>query len=470
MKATYERENSKLNTVFSGDGKIARFLRSDLFIWLVAALTLLFWALEAQLAGIIVIAAVSCAALIFCRDASPAMASFTFIFFVFSDPDLSFDGKELWLLVLILPAVGFIVNLVRFGVKFEFKGYSFAMLICLLPWLLQGVTRSGRDAVEALLCAGIGIAFCAVYFLFNITCRIKRGEGAEYAAKILLALGVLISIQVLIAYIRRGDIRFEYDYIDLGWGSRNPVAVLLALCMPVSFYFATKENKCSFLFLFLGFAEFLLVLILRSRGVAVFAILALPVSCILAIVKAKHKVLNGAIIAAVVVVGVVTAICKTELIKNLFDRFASSGLNGLGRSELFAAGWDTFSKFPLFGSGFDYKVDLFYEIVQTSFGGPVYYHSTVVQIFACFGVLGAVTYFYLYYWRYRVICTNLSAVKFALLIGMLVFECYCFIDTVYFQPMGYFVMMVITLLAEKDLEVNQALPNLFRLKPRLKKS
>lgn len=445
-----------------GESKFARFCNSDLFIWVIAAITCLFWALKLDIEGIAFLLMLITLVLFFCKDATPVITIFIFFFFVFSDSGIKLEGREPWLLLLIPPFVGFVYNLVRFrGKSFKLKGFSFSLLVCLIPWLLQGITRSGRKPIEALLCAGIAVAFVLAYFCMYAASRRDGKEMTGYIAKVLLVLGVLICVQILIFYLREGDYSFDDFMVKLGWGTRNPVAAILSLVMPVPFYFATKKGKFNFLFLLLGYFEYIVILLIQSRGATLFSTLAIPVLAIYSFCCGENKKANLAVNVILLAVVAGLAIFKIDVLKALFYRLYHSGLDDSGRSVLFAAGIEAFLRYPVFGAGFDYRAEIYYQFIFNS-TGPTYYHSTVIQIAACLGVIGLISYLYLYYWRYRVAATDLNSVKFVILVGMAVFECYCFIDTVYFQPMGYFLLMCISLCMEKGLSSKQTEPSLIK--------
>ena len=238
------RSESAVAKIFSGENRLADFLNSVYFIWLNALLALIFWVTGEILGGIVTFCALSFLVLLFCRDATCVVTCFVFLFFVFSDGTITFEGREWWITVLCLPFAGFVFNVFRYGVEgFNLKGFSFAMLPVLLVWFLQGITREDRELVPALLCAGMALVFTVVYFLISITSRRNGRDCLEYFIHVLFAVGILILIQIAIFYIRIKDFTFTYDYVSLGWGTRNPVSVILALTMPAAFYFATGKRK-----------------------------------------------------------------------------------------------------------------------------------------------------------------------------------------------------------------------------------
>ncbi len=463
MTTDKRRELTKMtdSKVLSGRSGVAKFLNSYGFIWILALITFVFWFTKQDVAGIVVIFLIMAAVLVLCEDATPVIACFIFVFFVFSQDNMSFEGKELWYATLILPLGGFIYNVCKYKVKkFTMGGFSFAILIALIPWLLQGIGVENRDPMRAFLAVGVAIAFVIVYFFIYMTSRRRDKNFTEYVAQVFLAVGVMVSIEIIIFHLRIEDYYFENYYTRLGWGTRNPVAAVLAMVMPVTFFYSTKKNKFSFLFIVLGIAEYVMILLLQSRGVTLFATVALPVLLVYSMLCSERKLANIITCGVCFVVFIIILLFRKELILYLLDRLIKSKFDENGRKPLWEAGVRLFTEHPIFGVGFDYREKVYYEVAMYT-EGPTYLHSTFIQIYAALGVVGGIAYAYLYYWRYRIAFTDLNNCKFAVLVGFVVFECYCFIDTVYFQPLGYFLMMIASMCMEKDLDKEQVTPLVF---------
>ncbi len=449
------------SNVFSGRSSVAKFLNSYGFIWILALITFTFWITKQDVAGLAVIFVIMTAVLVLCEDATPVISCFIFLFFIFSQDNMSFDGKELWYAMLILPLGGFIYNICKYKVKkFTMGGFSFAVLVALIPWLFQGIGVRDREPMRAFLAVGVAIAFVAVYFLIYMTSRRQGKNLTEYVAQVFLAVGVMVSIEIIVYHLRIKDYYFE-DYLTrLGWGTRNPIAAVLAMVMPVTFFYSTKNNKFSFLFIVLGIVEYIIILLLQSRGVTLFATVAMPVLIVYSMLCSEKKLANIITCGVFFIVLVIVLLFKKEIIFSLLDRLIKSKFDENGRKPLWEAGVQLFVEHPVFGVGFDYREQVYYQVAKHT-EGPTYLHSTFIQIYAALGVVGGIAYAYLYYWRYRIAFTDLTNCKFAILVGFVVFECYCFIDTVYFQPVGYFLMMVASMCMEKDLDKEQVTPFVF---------
>ncbi len=451
-----------MKELFGGNSIISKILNSYAYVYFVAILTCLFWAFHLEFEGIVVLCVLITLTLVFCEDATPVMTAFIFIFFIFSDLSISLEGRELWGLILLLPFAGFIYNLIRFKAKnFRLKGFSFTVLVTLVPWLISGLGMESREKERVILCILVAVVFVAIYFLISATSRREGKKSVEYLCHVMFALGLMIVAQIFIQNYRMGDFSFENKGVSLGWGTRNPVATILAMVMPVSFYFSTKKSWFSFLFLPVAYGEYIVVLLLQSRGVTLFATIAMVVLMVYSVVCAKHKIVN--LVVNLLFIGAVVFVYfyNKGFIEKLLERLLENKLDDNNRTWLWEEALTLFIDHPYLGVGFDYRSPLYFNMI-TSSQGPAYYHSTFWQILASFGVVGLLAYLYMYYWRYRVVFTDLTSAKVAILGGMVIFECYCFVDTIYFQPMGYFLMLMFTLCMEKGLEYKQTEPLLFK--------
>lgn len=453
-----------LKKIFMKNGILEKFLSSFIFMYLCGFAAFIFWFINLNLIGVCIMGALTTAVFLFCRDTSAAMLIFCIFFFVITDKEISFSGFSIWHLIVLLPLIGAVINLIRFKSDFEMRGFSLSVTLCLLPWLFMGMGVKNREASRVALCITVAVLFVVFYLFFASTLRVEGKKLSEKLAHMMLIAGTILFFQILTFYARLGSIQQiskmlgQNDIpLHLGWGGRNNVSTLLSLLMPVTFYFSTKKNKYSFMFIFYGILQYIAVLLTKSRGAVVFSSLFMPVLIIYSIISSKNK--KYAIISYALIASLVISIYFTNkgLIDKLFSRFAQNGLDDNGREQLFTEGISLFIKNPLFGAGFDYKSDVYYQLISYS-NGPAYYHSTFIQIFASFGIFGGIFYFNLYYWRYRLVFTDLDSLKFAIFIGMIIFELYNMVDTNFFQPQGYLIMLFISLVMEKNLSKEQTMP------------
>jgi len=442
--------------------KTAEFINSVGFIWVLALITFIFWVTKLTLPGIAVICAVMGIILALCEDATPIISCFAFLFLIFGETEMHLTGTELlWSLFLLFPLAGFIFHAVRYKIKpFKLGGFSLSVIITLFAWLLQGVGME-RETFGAAVCILIAIAFAAVYFVIYAVTKREGSKLPDYLANVFLAVGALISLQIAVYHFSEGDFLFKDDWTLLGWGHRNAVAAIMALVLPAPFYFAAKIKKFGFLFIIAGSVEYILILLLQSRGVSALSSVEFLIMLVYSVAAAKKKdrIKNAIVVAVIAVAAIAVFIWKREVIIGLFNRLLTSKLDVNGRDKLWTEGIERFFDKPVFGVGFDCPSELYREMVSKK-DGPVFYHSTFIQILASLGLFGGICYAYTYYWRYREIFTDMNKLKFAFLIGMAAFEAYCFIDTVYFQPVGYFYMLMISLCVEKSLDESQIKPNL----------
>lgn len=441
-----------------------KVLGSKAFVWVCALVVYFAWFFNLPIVGLFILIVLCFLAFIFCRDTTWTMFIFIAISVIFSDRNFTLEQYKYYIFLLLIPFAGAIINLVRFKGRLELKGMTLAMAFCSLAWILQGIGRENRSFQGFLLCAGIGLVFFLGYAFFSVSTRGKKEGLVEDIAYMLVVFSLVLIFQMVKKIIELKPFQdFTYFFnetsgdMHYGWGGRNNISTILCLTMPASFYFGTKKSKLSFIFIIYGFVQFAAILLTKSRGAMLFSCMLMPVLYLYTLAKAKHKIATLAVFLVFAALFVFAEIKNSGFIESIFIRFKNEGFDPSGREHLFNAGWETFFRYPILGAGFDYRNPIYYQIVDWS-NGPTYYHSTFIQIFASLGLLGATAYFYLYYWRYRIVFTDATTVKFLLFIGMIMFEAYNMIDTNYFQPLGYIIMMFISLSMEKGLEYKQAMP------------
>ena len=444
-------------------------LGSRAFVWICAFVVYFAWFFNQPVIGLTILIILCFFSFVFCKDTTWTMFIFIAISVIFSDRTFTLEQYKYYIFLIIIPIAGAIINLVRFKGRIELKGMTIAMAFCALAWILQGIGRENRSIQGFLLCAGIGVILFLCYAFFSVTTRGKKEGLVEDLAYMLVVFSLILIFQMVKKIVELEPLKDFYyflteasDDINYGWGGRNNISTILCLTLPASFYFGTKKSKFSFIFIIYGFIQFAAILLTKSRGAMLFSCMFMPVLYLYTLAKSKHKIATLAVFLVFASVFVIAEWKSSGFIESIFIRFKNEGFDPSGREHLFNAGWEVFFRYPLFGVGFDYRNPIYYQIVDWS-SGPTYYHSTFIQIFASLGLLGAVSYFYLYYWRYRIIFTDVTTLKFLLFIGMIMFEGYNMIDTNYFQPLGYIILMFISLSMEKGLEYKQAIPLVVKL-------
>jgi len=448
--------------------RLEKFFHSNLYILFMAALTLLGWKLNTQYALAVMILTTSVMFLT-CRDITPFLALHWFYFISFRDGQYGLDFAGWKIILPILLVLSLIVNIVRF--KPDFKGAlspksikrtTLSMFLLIIPMSLGGIMLADRhvfvvvEVVVLFVCLALAFAYYMAIGRKNI---VDKTAPLRYVIKMMLAVGILCSLQIIISVLEAGSAdamqaMLTNKRIYLGWGGANHVGALLGLCIPASFYYMIKSKKFGFVFVILTFVEFCILVVTQSRGAIMFTAAALPFLFAYVIATSPNKrsiaITAATLIATAVTLMVIFRGTLTEVVNKLLDK----GFDDSGRFRLYKEAVELFKNNPIFGGGWDYKA----KRDELSFT-PLAFHSMLLQVLACSGIIGLIFYTYYYWARYSTFFKVKTPESRIVLAGMLILEGYGMIDPISFFPITYFiVLMTMSLAAEQALPDNLGHP------------
>lgn len=452
-----------------------KFFHSNIYILLMAGLTLCGWVFNTQYVLLFMIFATSVMFLT-CKNITPFFTLHWFYLISYRDGQfgLNFTG---WRIIFpILLVLSFIANIIRFKPDFKgalspksIKGATLSMFFLIIPMSLGGIFVAERHVFLVIEVAVLFTCFALAYAYYMAMSRksITDKEAVlKYIIKLMFSVGIICSLEIIISVLEAGNWEamkaiLENKSIYLGWGGANHVGALLGLCIPASFYYILKSKKLGFVFLILAFIEYCIIIITQSRGAILFTTIALPLLFIYVIVKSSKKisigVTAGVLIAATLAAMFVFRGTLMEVINKLLDK----GFDDSGRFNLYEEAWGLFKEYPIFGGGWDYKA----PTDEWGFS-PIAFHSMLLQILACSGLVGILCYSYYYWARYSTFFKRRTPETWIILAGMLILEGYGMIDPISFFPMTFFIMLLtMSLAAEQAMPEDIGRPILFVKQP-----
>ncbi|MDD4839230.1 MAG: O-antigen ligase family protein [Clostridia bacterium] len=373
-------------------------------------------------------------------------------------------GGIIWLSCgIALVIIGMIIHLIRFKPSFLFlkpnkiKGYTFAVLLILPVVALGGVTMTNRNGIVFFAIALCSIAISLMYLFFYATTNNgQKDEMLKIIIRTIMVMGALICVQMLTIAFKAGSLEAIKIVIDrrqfaLSWAHPNNVAILLALSIPMTLYYATKLKKTPIFPIALAILEFAIMLLTTSRGPILFTAVALPIIAVFVFIKAKNRKQVGISFGICILLAVAFVVVFKDTIQDLFARFLELGLSDNGRFDIYREAVSLFKTAPIFGIGLDYGFGIWgtYQFY--------WFHSTIFQILASFGIFGVLCFAYFFFARYRAFLIKPSTAKLAVLAGLLLMEAYGMVDIVFFNSYTYIIMMFLCLGAEKSLDEKQGL-------------
>ncbi|MBQ7653228.1 MAG: O-antigen ligase family protein [Clostridia bacterium] len=447
--------------------KIYDFSVSENFIWLATLIVFVGWATKAW-AAMLCVLALLCALPLYFGDSNKTLLTFFFQFtFIISSGRHALNDYW-WLLFLLLPLlVGVVFQTIRYRKKMAWKilslknikGQNFFLLLFSVPFAIGGITRQHEKPVVVILAFAIILLIGAVYSFFMASNygREDKKELPTYVLKNLIAVGVLISAQMLFFYASCGSMDAIIEAIrlkthELGWGGPNNVGAMYTFTIPAAFYYCVKKGRWTPLFAILSMAEFAILLSTGSRGSIFVVLLALPAILLYTMAVTPNKKAFGITICVVIFIGLAVALWQSDKIfKALGDRFAM-GLSSNGRLEFeYPAGWAAFKSHPIFGCGWDYMMGTKINDGYT----PLWFHCSPLQVAAMMGVFGFIIYALWTFQRYRAFYLLRADKRVVYLAAsMLLFEGYGLVDVAFFAPTFFIMMIIIVFSCEVNLPVD----------------
>lgn len=425
---------------------------SDWYLLAIAALVVLFWATEAMVAGFVTLLLIMSVLLVLKRDMTPCLPILISVYCVISKGE--FPPYFAYMFIILVPVAGSLVfHFIYYrNEKIKAGAFGLAYLVVAASMFMGGVMSNQlNDEMKGLAFAAfLGLLPFAVYELIVNCCDMDKKQFVRYVCRAFAFLGLLITVQLLIYYIRvwKGLIP-EGSEVHLGWGISNIFATVLLATMPITVYVAVSEKKLwkSLLFAVLSFAQFASIIGSVSRGAILVGVVQFVIMIIASVIFNKHRkvyILTYALCLAVTIV--LCIVFKDKLIA-FVDRAFSNGLDGSGRDTIYAEAVRVFKQNLLFGVGFGY-------IGDNSFlnSHPMYlFHSTLFQTMATLGVFGLIASVYMYYKRIKYAFSFCRSFNIFLIIACIGFEGYSMMDTLTFTAVpGLLIIAVLTAVNEKS--------------------
>ena len=445
-------------------------------IWANAFIVFVGWLADITIPTLFLLSIESMALFAFSKDTKYVLSPLWMFLFVFTPSSVDISQNWYWFLMLIAPLVGVIIHLIRFRPKLFskeniLKGFTIALLFCVLSTSFGGITMHRDNWVPPVVICVLFVLFAFGYLFFTATTENSK-TTSEYIAMIMFSIGILLIAQTITVFARIGNgdavvTAISKKALDYGWGGCNQIAPAICVAIPVSIYYLSKAKKLSFIFGIIATIEYLIILISGSRGVILVGAVVLFGALIYYIIMTPSRLYIGIGYIAIVVVFAIFIAVFHDKISMLFGHLINSGVEDNGRiDELWIPGLNLFKENPIFGVGLDYRLG---ELKNNTYS-PYWYHSTPIQILACFGIFGLITYAALYYWRYKTFFISIkSPLIFAILCACIIYDGYSWVDTGFFPPNSFIILLIMTLAADKFVEPEKLAPETIKLIRLLKK-
>ena len=400
------------------DSKPARYIQKALssyfFPPVVAAVSVLCYYLGWEMVNVWFICFAGTAILVFCKDASPLYCLLIFLSvfmsvqhcpnhmgagsgYLFETPNL----VQLVIAIIIFASAllyRIVDGVIRGRVKFNSLFWTLVGLCVAL--CLNGLFYAEYVSLNLVYGLALSATFIAVY-LFTNGNVILGGDTFKKIASYLVALSLVISLEVIVAYCTYEglivDGVVQRSVLFVGWGTYNMIGGLLVITLPAWFYLAGKF-KYGYPFLVGALFNFVMCFLSMSRQAMLMSMVLMVPCCVwlLIVDKGIKRVADVCILAGVLgALAIWLGTMHTEL-KKFFEVVFISLKTGSDRTELWKVAMTNFMRKPLFGIGF---YDPLAEPESVGYWGggfeyiiPEMAHNTIIQLFGCCGAVGIIAY------------------------------------------------------------------------------
>ena len=316
------------------------------------------------------------------------------------------DGSSKFLPVLVgILVAALLYHLLHDGCKNLKKLFTarrkllYGMLLLWLAYMLSGIKSPAYPTMikKNLIFAALqGASVTMPYFLLTALIDWDKAKK-DYLSWVAVGAGFVILGQFLWIYATKPVIQsgvIDRNLIYTGWGMYNNMGALLAMMLPFPFHigYTTKKGWIGPLIgtLFVG------GVFLSNSRTAMLAGAAIYGICILILFFTAANKKRTIIVAAILgVVGIAGMVVLREKIFQLFTDILSRGFSLNHRDEFYVAGTNQFVTYPIFGGSF-YPIGFvpwdWSEVASFSSFFPPRWHNTIIQLLACTGSVGLISY------------------------------------------------------------------------------
>ncbi|HOP56734.1 MAG TPA: O-antigen ligase family protein [Bacillota bacterium] len=417
---------------------------SPYYLASVSLATLALWYFHLENYGIPVFLGLMFMIFILFEDVVPAVPLLLNALFMVSNTDLTFANIPLYIyLTPVVLIVGIIVHVIRFKVRFFRGKMTLGIGIMFLAVLLSTINAEFVD-INYIFYMVIGVLYAFLYFFFNNS---MKGDHVNYLILMMFILGLLVSAETLLYYIRVEDVlvALEEKSIDLGWGISNYIATYLIMFIPTTFYYAKKLRYGAFFIPVAAFEIVMLLFTVSRGGITAFAFVFILLVVYL-FIKNKHwySCFIAMIITAIAIMLLVYL--NRSLFLASFDRFGRLLFDDSGRLDIYADAWAKFKDHPLFGNGIFARLD--------TDGNFRMFHNTIFHVMATMGSVGLVGLIIQVVTMFLVILKKWRNESVILAIAIFGAHLHGMVDNVYLMPQFMILLFLIIAVMENSNKAN----------------
>ena len=420
-------------------GRIRQFLSSLFFMLLVFAGAAWVVIAQAPMEGTVGFVLLICALLVISDNTAATLLPISLLcMFVLKEYD-SFDRfiKLWWLAIPVVPSILF--HLIVYREKPKHSILLYGLIGTTLAITLGGlgsITKAEYfTGANLYYVAGLGIGMVLMYLLISAKYHDRQDFDIQHhLCRVFYIIG-LFGIFMLFQhfYVNWELIKTTKDLPEIQWS--NNLSTFLMIALPFGFYFS-KRNPLHMISTLLMLATMLLS---DSRSPLIFGVLEYIV-CVIVFCIIDHK--KWYVYALPLLFLALILIKHREpILSYAIDFLQLENIQDETRYQMALRAWDELKANPLFGSGLGAtsRQDL-YNPVKFAMN---WYHSAPFQIIGSLGILGIVSYLFLWFTRASVFFRNRNLFSHTAMLSQFGLFLMSLVNPGFFCPFPYEFFMVI---------------------------
>lgn len=420
-----------------------KFFKSTLYFSIISLITTIIWFFGLESIGMPIFTAIAVAILIINKNGIHILPFLLNMLFMISRTEWSMDTIPIYLYILpALLILAMIFHMIKNKIKL-FDGKLKYPLLMLLAAMLLSTINAETFSLGYIFYYFIGIFYLFIYFFFKGS---LKGDNLDYLIRLFSVLGVMISFQVLLYYLRLDDVINEIlnNDIQLGWGISNFVATCLIIFISTQFY-NLKNKKFLFLNIIAIFFNFMMLLLTVSKGAFLaFAITNIFLFAFLIKYHDDFKLLSRTSLLILLII-IILLYTQWNYLEATYHRLFDNFFDDNFRFVIWENGWQAFISNPVFGSGIFSGVEGNYFRL---------YHNTIIHTLATLGLVGMFSLVWQFICVLIVFFKKINIKKSILLIALIGANIHGLVDNVYYMPQFMIIFFIIITAVENQNEIN----------------
>lgn len=352
-------------------------------------------------------------------------------------------GGSLLLLIIISTIVFLIKNKVKpRDCKVNLIGFLAMVIVSFTGGILIGYPSTFTYQYLA----GIGANLAIMLYVFALSAGIKK-NNVRFLVHSYIMLAMVVFAETIIYFVRigvnGGDVMnaFLHKTLTYGWNHSNGGAILMLSALPFALYMIASGKGNPVYYLFISMIICLGILITQSRStllaLAVVLLIGVPVAFFKCDKKRKIEFVQGTLVCIITLAIIYLAFADT-VVEAILERFVNKKLDPTGRIEI----WQNTLKEVLdgdiiFGMGFLHKLPETKEYCA---------HSTPLQLFNNFGIVGLVAGAIYYFFLYKTLFYKTGLFGFYATLSMVAFDIFGLLDISMYAPMAVLPMATLVVI------------------------